>query len=740
MFRVPGLSLLLCAAPFLAAATPPVAASPAAAKGRAVMARLPLRFEANQGQLPAQVRYAARAGGYSLLLADSGPAVVLDGRNRIDIRLLNASRATLEPLEPLATRTDYFVGDRRNWHTSVPSFGRVRYRSVYPGVDAVYYGNESQLEYDFMVAPGADASAIRLEFAGAERLSLNASGDLDIEANGSRMIQRRPFLYQANAQGERSQVPGEYVLLGGNLVAFQVGSYDRKRELVIDPVLTYANYFGGDGIDKITAAKMGPNGKLYLVGWTDSGQQPFKEDAFRQEFTGVVDIFIAIVDTNDPGYHVLYFSYFGGSNTDAASAIDIDPAGVLYLTGTTNSTNFPTVNPSQSSGSTSGLDAFVVKLDPSISGSDALLFSTYLSGTTGDDSGNGIAVDADGMIYVIGTTQSDDLAVTNSAYQPVKWGGQDAFLAKIDPVTPSVLYLTYFGGEDLDDGRAIAIGRDGRAYFAASTLSQTPPWEGPVFSGSPFGAEDMVLGILDASKEGTESVPYATIFGGSGNDEIRGMTLAQDGSLILTGYTLSTDFPTTPDALQGSNNGRGDAFLTIFDPRKPYASGLVYSTYLGGKGGDVGYGAADDAAGSLYITGYTLSSDFPIAGPVPQPTYPGGTDLFVTKLKRGVAGRGAIQWSTYLGATATYVPSGLTVGANGTVYVTGYGYIGLPTSEISTQGGHGGGQWDGFLVVLQQEGTQSPSQLLSTPNNRRMSPGEIPGKPGISDLDFSNRR
>ncbi len=692
------------------------------AQGRAALAHLPLRFEANRGQMAPPIRFAARSGASGLYLTDQGATVVMNGGSRVDLRLLHSLPASIEPLEPMATRTDYFVGARRNWHSGVPSYSKVRYRRVYPGVDVVYYGNGSQLEYDFVVAPGGDPAAIQMEFAGAGKVALTGNGDLEVEAGGRRLIQHRPVLYQQDAgTGERRAVEGLYRLLGGNRVALKVGSYDRGRELVIDPVLTYATYFGGDGSDRITAAKMGPNGRLYLAGWSDSGQQPFVDGAYNGKHAGFIDIFVAIVDTTDPGYHILYFSYLGGTNSDIPLAIDVDPAGVMYLTGTTTSTDFPMVNATQSSGASSAVDAFVAKLDPSIYGSDALQFSTYLGGTTGDDSGNGIAVDASGMIYVVGTSKSDDFPVTSSAYLAVRWGPQDAFLVKIDPAAPAVLYASFFGGEDLDDGRGIAVAEDGTAYFAVSTLSQTPPWAGTAYNPNPSGAQDMIIGVLDASKAGDASIPYATLFGGSGNDEIRGFTLSRSGALLLTGYTLSTDFPLTADAMQTTNNGHGDAFVTVFDVRKPYAGGLVYSTYLGGESGDVGYGVTDDADGNIFVTGYTLSADFPTsASGVPQSNYPGGTDIFLTKFKPGVAGRGAIAYSTYIGETGQYVPSDVVVGADGTAYVTGYAGIGLPTSGISTQGGFAGGQSDGFLIVVKPDTATASPDTAGAQLHRRM--------------------
>jgi hypothetical protein len=381
----------------------------------------------------------------------------------------------------------------------------------------------------------------------------------------------------------------------------------------------------------------------------------------------------------------------------------VDSKGVAYLTGTTKSTNFPvTKAPFQSTGAASSVDAFVVKLDPSVYGGDALLFSSYLGGAAGDDSGNGIAVGPDGKIYVIGTTKANDYPVTSNAYQSVLWNVQDTFLCKVDPVTGGLDYSTYLGGESPDDGRAILVDSKNLVYFASSTLSQFFPVAGFAVRVDPAGAQDVVIGVMDMNKEGQASLLYSTYYGGSGNEEARGMAFDAKGNLIVTGYTLSTDLPVTGDAIQVSPNGGGDAFVAILNPSVAFAPGLLYSSYLGGSAGDVGYAVGGDAAGNVYVTGYTLSSDFPVAGSAPQSSWGGGTNIFITKFKPGVGGRESLSLSTYLGGTGTSVPSSLAIGPDGTMYVAGRSGIGLPSSANAQQGGYAGGLTDGFLAVIAQ--------------------------------------
>jgi hypothetical protein len=412
-------------------------------------------------------------------------------------------------------------------------------------------------------------------------------------------------------------------------------------------------------------------------------------------------MFMAIVDvTPGAGYPLLYMTYYGGSNIDIGLGIDVDSGGFVYLTGSTNSTDFPLGGEAiQSTGATVNTAAFMVRLLPSSPGTDALWYGTYLGGDAGETVGNGIVVGPDGSTYIIGTTKANNFPTTDNAYQKVLWGPQDTFITKIDP-QGKLAYSTYLGGESFDDGRAIMLGKNGLVYIAASTLSDYFPMAGYSVQGGRNGAQDAVVDILDMSKSGEASLVYGTFFGGSGNEEVRGMAFDEKGNVVITGYTLSTDMRVTLDAMQSTSAGNGDAFVAVIDPATPFDFGLLYSTYFGGKNGDVGYQVGVDAAGSIAITGYTLSTDLPVVGAVPQPEWGKGTDLFVARFKRGITGKGALEYSTYLGATATYLPTGLSMMDDGSVLVVGYGGGGLPTTGDARQGIFFGGSADGFILVM----------------------------------------
>jgi len=687
MHRLFGLSLFVCAGTLFAAAPP----EPAIPQAKAAMARLPLRFEENRGQWDPSVRFTARFGGANLQLTARGPAFLV-GSTRVEIGLVHASASpVIEPLDQLPAATNYLVGSRSQWHTGIANYARVRYQSVYPGIDVFYYGNQNQLEYDFVLAPGANPDAIRLNFHGDVQVSLTPNGDLALDSNGAQVLQKAPVIYQ-----DKRRIKGRYTLLARNQVGFRLDRYDRTRPLVIDPILVYCTFMGSSGADRVTAMKMGPKGQIYITGSTTTGEMPYIDGAYNNLSSGSTDIFLAIIDTTANGNFALkYFSYLGGGGLDIPLALEVDSQGVAFLAGSTTSTNFP-VNGSvvQTTGAATFGAGFVTAIDPSLYGGDSLVYSTYFGGTDGNTSVNGIALDSAGFIYIIGTTKATDLPLTTSAYAQSKYGTQDAFLAEIDRNSTSLVYSTYLGGELTNEGRSIAVGSNGKVYFAATTTSTAFPLEGPSYRQTLQGGVDIIVGMMDMTKFGTPSLVYSTYFGGSDTDEVRKISLDANNNVILTGYTLSNDFPVTSDAVQPKAVGNTDVFVSVVNPNDPPRF-LVYSTYFGGTEGEVAYDIKPDSAGNLYFTGYTLSPDLFTVG-APYPGWGGGIDVFVAAIKPGTPGRAGLLFCTYLGATGTYVGSALELGADGSIYVGGYGNVGMPI----TINGYAGGIADGFIVVM----------------------------------------
>ncbi len=689
MSRLSAFALIFCGGALFAASAP----DPVTPQAKAPMARLPLRFEQNGGQWDPSVRFTARSKGSNLQLTAHGPVFQV-GSSRVEIGLAHGNTSpVIEPLDRLPATTNYMVGPRSQWRTGIANFARVRYQGVYPGVDVVYYGNENQLEYDFVLAPGANPDAIRLNFKGDVKVSLTPAGDLAIDSKDSQILQKAPVIYQ-----DQRPIQGRYTLLAHNQVGFRLGRYDRTRPLVIDPILVYCTYMGSSGADRVTAMKMGPKGQLYITGSTNTGEMQYIDGAYNNFSAGLTDIFLAIVDTTANGNYALkYFSYLGGSNVDIPLSLDVDSNGVAYLGGSTTSVDFPMAGTSfQTTGSATVTDGFVAVIDPSLYGGDSLIYSTYIGGTDGNNAINGIAIDSAGFIYIIGTTKSTDFPLTTSGYAQVLYGSQDAFLAEIDRNSTSLVYSTYLGGELTDEGRAIAVGTNGKVYFAASTTSTQFPMEGPGYRQNLQGGVDIVVGMMDMTQFGTPSLIYSSYLGGSDADEVRKLSLDSKNNVIVTGYTLSNDFPVTSDAVQRNAVGNTDVFVSVVNPNDP-ARFLVYSTYFGGTQGEVAYDVKSDAAGNIYFTGYTLSPDLFTVG-APQPGWGGGIDVFVAGIKPGTPGRAGLLYCTYLGATGTYVGSAMEVGTDGSIYVGGYGNIGLPSS--SNGSGFAGGITDGFVTVM----------------------------------------
>jgi hypothetical protein len=398
-----------------------------------------------------------------------------------------------------------------------------------------------------------------------------------------------------------------------------------------------------------------------------------------------------------------------------ALAMDVDQPGFIYLTGYTDSTDFPmqgtplltgivSGNTTQNAGAASTNSVFLSKLDPHFAGTGhSLVYSTYLSGTLGNDQGEGIVAGANGVAYIIGTAESPDFPITANAYAASRYGPSDVFLAQVDTVNSILLYCTYIGSELDDDGRALALAPNGLVYFAATTLGTQFPMAGQCFQCFARGNYDVIFGVFDLTQYGQNSLVYATYFGGSQIDEVRGIALDPRGRLIATGYTLSPDFPITPlTAVQPVNGGNGDAFLVLVDPTQPSANFLLYGTFLGGSDGDVGYGVVSDSAGYLYVTGYTMSSNFPVTQNAPQPNWGGGIDMFIARVNPAIAGLPGLNYSTYIGLDGTIVGCCMVVGSDGSLYVAGAteGYLPLLPGYTPLQANYGGGYADDFLLVL----------------------------------------
>ncbi len=619
----------------------------------AAYGQLPLAFEPNVGQAAGGVNFVAHGSGYGLALTPTAAVLALGkGGDAVGLELVGGNPAAKASGQGLQEGvSNYLVGnDPSGWHTGVANYGGVKYEGVYAGIDLLYYGNQRQLEYDFVLAAGADPSAIRLRFTATNGVSLGPAGDLVLHVPGGDVVEYVPVVYQTAADGSRLPVSGAYVLAADGTASFAVGAYDHSRPLVIDPTLSYSTYLGGAGNDQADAVAVDGAGNAYLAGVTNSINFP-TGNPFQSSAAGGGDAFVAKL--NAAGTALVYSTYLGGSGYDEAIGLALDGAGNAYVAGVTHSTNFPIANSVQATNG-GGDDAFVAKLNATGS---VIVYSTYLGGA-GDDRANAIAVDAAGNAYVAGLTGSANFP-TAGPLQQSRHGTTDAFVAKLSPAGSALVYSTYLGGSGDETAYGIGVDGAGNAYVTGFTGSTNFPTAGPV-QASNGGGYDAFVAKLNAAGS---ALVYSTYLGGTGDDEAHAVAVDAAGNAYVTGFTASANFPTVGPN-QATNGGGEDAFVAKLNAA---GSALVYSTYLGGSSDDEAYGVAVDGAGNAYVVGWTLSTNFPTFF-ASQSANGGGTDAFVAKLNAAGTLR---SYSTYLGGAGEDFAHAVAVDAAGNAYVAG---------------------------------------------------------------------
>ncbi len=541
-------------------------AAPASAANLAT-GNLPLRFEPNVGQAPPTADFIARGLGYGLNLKNSGINLQLQHRNtvasgvpvqaNIGMTIVGARQGRSESLDPLLTVSNYFVGKNPSkWQTGVPNYARVAYHGVYPGVDVVYYGQDGRLEYDFVVAPGADATSIVISFDGIDTMSLDTNGDLVLRSSGTEVRAHQPSVYQQNGSS-KDVVTCNYHLLPGNRVAFNVGTYDHSKELVIDPVLSYSTYVGGSGWDEGVGFALDSAGNTYVAGWTTSGNFPITSAANQQTLAGgpiFGDVFV--FKMNPTGTALVYSTYLGGSGDDLGWGVALDSAGNAYITGYTSSADFPITAGAFQTRLTNSRSAFVAKLN---STGSSLIYSTYLGGNT-EERGYAIAVDSAGSAYVAGFTKSTNFPVTAGAFQVTNPGGASAFATKMNATGTGLVYSTYVGGSGDDWANAMAIDSSGAAYLAGYTQSTNYPTTTGAFQRT-YGTGLGHGFVTKVNATGTGLV-YSTFLGSSAEDFARAIALDASGNAYVGGRAGASNFPVTAGAYQTTFRGVNDAFVT----------------------------------------------------------------------------------------------------------------------------------------------------------------------------------
>jgi hypothetical protein len=638
-----------------------------------VLANLPLSFEANHGQAEPGVKYLARGPGYTLHLTATEVTLAAHSRSRVlRMKFAGGNRhARIEPLDPLPGISNYFIGnDPSKWRTNVQNYAKVALRGVYPGIDLIFYGNQQQLEYDVVVAPRADPNHIRLKFAGANRLRREASGDVIVSAGGMKIRQRKPVVYQM-VDGQRRELDGGYIVHAHNEVAFEVARYDAAKPIVIDPVLVYSTYLGGPN-DVGLGIAVDSLGNAYVTGMAIVGLIP-------------VYALSSFVTKIDPQGRLVYSTYLSGTATVArATGIAVDPDGNAYVTGSTIG-GFPIVAALQPNFG-GGTDAFVTKLNPQ---GNALLYSTYLGGS-GQDGGNGIAVDANRNVLITGVT-SGGFPLVN-ALQP-NYGGDtaDGFVAKINAQGSALVYSSYLGGSGQDVGNGIAVDASGNALVTGFTGGGIP-LANALQSSYGGGSSDAFVAKLNP--QGTALI-YSTYLGGTGTDNGRGIAVDSIGNAYVIGST-DGGFPLA-NAFQPTFGGESDFFVTKINPQ---GTAFVYSTYLGGSGFDVGQGIAVDSLGNAYVTGLVSGPNALVA-----------STALVAKISAQGTG---LVYATYLGGSGPNAGEAIAVDSNGNAYITGYtGSQNFPILS-ALQGSYGGGSEDAFVSVISSAGSTGMAPIFGS--------------------------
>jgi hypothetical protein len=698
---------------------------------------LPLAFEANQGQTAADVRFLSRGDSYSLFLTGQEAVLALRksvpnagprfdrtklsnvrSRSRrgeelavLRMRLDGANpNATVAGVNRMATRVNYFIGnDAKKWRTDIPVYSQVKYQEVYPGVDLLFYGSQRRLEYDFLVAPGADVKAIALDIQGANKLGIDPHGNLLMKVAGGEVELQKPVIYQ-EVKGERREIAGNYAIANHHEVSFSISNYDRTLPLTIDPVLNYVTYLGGSGNlggfvgDEAFGIALDSAGDAYVAGHTASTDFPQQNPEAPTPPTDIAAVGTAFIsELNPTGTQLLYSTYLGGSgeaNTgDEAQAIAVDGSGNIYATGFTGSPDFPSTANAlipNAPGNSNGLGTgFITKLIPANTGTAQLGYSSYLGGST-QDQGNGIAVDSNGNAFIAGLTLSTNFPTTANAISTALLNPNgSAFLTEINTTAASgpasEVYSTYFGGTNGagtaflfgDDAFGITIDTNSNAYIVGTTTSTNFPPKGHVVSSC--STDTNGTAFVSVINTATPALTYSTCLGGSTNGtQGVGIALGPNNIVYVTGQTRAPDFPATnsiPPGLVVTNNGV--VFVSLLNTTS--ATPNQYSTFLGGNGGDIGLGIAADSAGNAYVTGGASSFDFPITqGALLETIKNTNGTGFVAKINPAGNGLADLLYSSFFGGTGNInntiadVGNGIAVSTANNVYITGE----TPSSDL----------------------------------------------------------
>jgi hypothetical protein len=667
--------------------------------------QMPLAFTKNMGQWEDRVLFRANSGGATIWLTKEGvtyqftrhvdarsgavsaPGVsvgrtFLSNPGQAGMPILPDDKSEKDSIEQLVLtarfiganpnpeviaegqmeyKCNYFFGnDPAKWHSDVPNYESITLRDIYPGIDLKYTGDvNSQVTYEYIVAPGADIEQIKIAYEGAEETSIDSDGRMILKTKWGDMIAaiKSPTNGVLSGSGSFSQISEK-------MIGFETSGASRQAQSSVAVVLVYSTYLGGSGfggeVDTGDAIAVDGSGNAYVTGCTSSWNFP-TSNPYQTTNHGFYNVFVTKLSST--GNSLIFSTFLGGTNRDYGRSIAVDGSGDVYVTGQTFSIDFPTLNPFQvtyQGGGDSLGDAFVTKVSSS---GNNLIYSTYLGGEN-NDYGSSIAVDGNGSACVTGYTFSSNFPTENplQAYQGPT-GYSDAFVTRFSNSGNGLIFSTYLGGDSADCGEGIAVDRSGNVHVTGQTGSSDFPTLNPYQTTYQGGGNYWGDAFVTKLSMYGDGLIYSTYLGGEGYDYGSSIAVDSSGNAYVTGRTESSSFPIMNPYQAAFQGGYDDAFVTKLSSS---GNNLIYSTYLGGGGADQGYGIAIDGGGNIYVAGYTGSSDFPTANPFQ--TYQGGEDAFVAKLSS--AGDGLI-YSTYLGGVANEWGHGIAIDVRGCAYVAG---------------------------------------------------------------------
>ncbi|UCD64613.1 MAG: SBBP repeat-containing protein [Candidatus Zixiibacteriota bacterium] len=648
-----------------------------------LIGNFPPTFTKNEGQWGNDIKFRASGEGatvwftidgpyYQLVRikahsprGDSHPLEDLDASpGSVEYLMIKASfvganaSVNLVGKELLDYKCNYFLGnDQEKWRTNVGNYAGIVYRNVYPGIDLRYYGQSEGIEYDFVVAPGADVSQIQVQYEGIESLSVNEAGELVLETIWGQVTELAPTIYQVEDSGVYTEISGAYTVISHDTFGFEVDqAYSSDLPLVIDPVIIFSSFLGGTRSDYGWGARVDDAGNAYLVGMTNSTDFPTAV-SFQDALAGEMDLFVSKISPENST--LLFSTYFGGSAQDENPRITLDHFGNVYIAARTQSPDFPTVNAFDNS--LDGLsDAIVAKIS---STGDVLVFSTFLGGIE-DEFGNAIDVDQNCNAYVSTVTYSEDFPVVDPFQISPSNGTKDITVSKFSVAGDALLYSTYLGGVQDDESKALVVDDNGCVYLTGHTYSQ----DFPVVGGFDPSMESTDAFVTKLNNQGNGLI-YSSFLGGSEGDFGTGIDIDASGCAYVTGGTVSPDFPIV-NAFQPVFTGGSTFGLDLFVSKvNPSGASLEYSSYLGGSDDEHPAGIKIDRYGNAFVVGATNSPDFPLVNPIDSLMTDDVMDAIISRVS---SSGDELEFSTYFGGDSTDYARTLQVDDNRDVYITGY--------------------------------------------------------------------